>query len=66
MAKTIAVIGALDTKGDEFLFVKKEIEKRAEKLFGTVENHEIIVDVVGAVVDGEIVPVVDIEVALSA
>ena len=28
MAKTIAVIGALDTKGDEFLFVKKEIEKR--------------------------------------
>ena len=28
MAKTIAVIGTLDTKGDEFLFVKKEIEKR--------------------------------------
>jgi uncharacterized protein (UPF0261 family) len=28
MAKIIAVIGALDTKGDEFLFVKKEIEKR--------------------------------------
>jgi uncharacterized protein (UPF0261 family) len=28
MAKTIAVIGALDTKGEEFLFVKKEIEKR--------------------------------------
>ena len=28
MAKTIAVIGTLDTKGDEFLFVKKEIEKQ--------------------------------------
>jgi len=28
MAKTIAVIGTLDTKGEEFLFVKNEIEKR--------------------------------------
>ena len=28
MAKIVAVIGTLDTKGDEFLFVKKEIEKR--------------------------------------
>jgi len=28
MAKIIAVIGALDTKGAEFRFVKKEIEKR--------------------------------------
>ena len=28
MAKRIAVIGALDTKGDEFLFVKKKIEKQ--------------------------------------
>ena len=28
MTKTVAVIGTLDTKGDEFLFVKKEIEKR--------------------------------------
>ena len=28
MAGRIAVIGALDTKGNEFLFVKKEIEKR--------------------------------------
>ena len=28
MAKIIAVIGALDTKGDEFLFVKEDIEKR--------------------------------------
>ncbi len=28
MTRTIAVIGTLDTKGDEFLFVKNEIEKR--------------------------------------
>ncbi len=28
MAKTIAVIGALDTKSEEFLFVKEDIEKR--------------------------------------
>ena len=28
MTKVIAVIGALDTKGEEFMFVKKEIEKR--------------------------------------
>jgi len=28
MTGRIAVIGALDTKGDEFLFVKKEIEKQ--------------------------------------
>ena len=42
MAKTIAVIGALDTKGDEFLFVKKEIEKREHTALvinvGIVEN----------------------------
>jgi len=31
MTKTIAVIGALDTKGDEFLFVKKEVEKRGHR-----------------------------------
>jgi uncharacterized protein (UPF0261 family) len=31
MAQTIAVIGALDTKGEEFLFVKNEIEKRGHK-----------------------------------
>ena len=31
MAGKIAVIGALDTKSDEFLFVKKEIEKRGYK-----------------------------------
>ncbi len=28
MTKVIAVIGTLDTKGEEFMFVKKEIEKR--------------------------------------
>jgi uncharacterized protein (UPF0261 family) len=28
MSKTIAVVGTLDTKGEEFLFVKNEIEKR--------------------------------------
>jgi uncharacterized protein (UPF0261 family) len=31
MSSTIAVIGTLDTKGDEFLFIKKEIEKRGHK-----------------------------------
>jgi len=31
MAKIVAVIGTLDTKGDEFLFVKKEIEKRGHR-----------------------------------
>ncbi len=31
MAKTIAVIGALDTKGPEFAFVKAEIEKRGHR-----------------------------------
>lgn len=33
MPNTIAVIGALDTKGNEFLFVKKEIEKRRHTAF---------------------------------
>ena len=28
MPKTIAIVGALDTKGDEFAFVKDEIERR--------------------------------------
>ena len=28
MPKTIAIVGALDTKGDEFAFVKSEIERR--------------------------------------
>ncbi|CAB1069358.1 Transcriptional regulator [Olavius algarvensis Delta 1 endosymbiont] len=31
MANTIAVIGTLDTKGDEFLFVKNEIENRGHR-----------------------------------
>jgi len=31
MVKIVAVIGTLDTKGDEFLFVKKEIEKRGHR-----------------------------------
>lgn len=31
MAKTVAIIGALDTKGQEFAFLKKEIEKRGCK-----------------------------------
>ena len=31
MAKTIAVIGALDTKGHEFAFVKEEIERRGHR-----------------------------------
>ena len=28
MKKTIAIVGALDTKGQEFAFLKSEIEKR--------------------------------------
>lgn len=31
MAKTIAVVGALDTKGREFAFVKEEIERRGHR-----------------------------------
>lgn len=31
MAKTICIIGALDTKGLEFAFLKAEIEKEAVK-----------------------------------
>ncbi len=42
MAKTIAVIGALDTKGEEFMFVKNEIEKRGHSALvinvGIVKN----------------------------
>ena len=37
MAKTIAVIGALDTKGDEFAFVKREIERRG--------HHVVMVEI---------------------
>ena len=36
MAKTIGVIGALDTKGQEFLFVKEEIERRG--------HHALVID----------------------
>ncbi len=31
MSKTVAVIGALDTKGSEFAFVKREIERRGHR-----------------------------------
>ena len=31
MSKTIAVIGALDTKGSEFAFVRREIERRGHR-----------------------------------
>lgn len=33
MGKTIAILGALDTKGEEFEFLKMEIEKRGCKVF---------------------------------
>jgi uncharacterized protein (UPF0261 family) len=33
MSKTVAIIGALDTKGQEFEFLKKEIEKRGCQAF---------------------------------
>lgn len=33
MAKTVAVVGALDTKGQEFAFLKTEIEKRGCRTF---------------------------------
>ena len=33
MNKTIAIIGALDTKGGEFAFLKNEIEKRGCRTF---------------------------------
>ena len=33
MNKTIAIIGALDTKGREFEFLKQEIEKRGCQTF---------------------------------
>jgi len=37
MAKTIAVIGALDTKGQEFAFVKEEVERRG--------HHALVIDI---------------------
>ena len=36
MPKTIAIVGALDTKGDEFAFVKSEIERRG--------HHALVID----------------------
>ncbi|MFC4077003.1 Tm-1-like ATP-binding domain-containing protein [Salinithrix halophila] len=33
MSKTVAVIGALDTKGKDYAYVKQEIEKRGHKAF---------------------------------
>ncbi|MGC8827526.1 MAG: Tm-1-like ATP-binding domain-containing protein, partial [Anaerolineae bacterium] len=33
MTKTVAIIGALDTKGAEFAFLKSEIEKRGCRTF---------------------------------
>ena len=47
MANVIAVVGALDTKGDEFLFVKKEIEKR---------GHTALVINVGIMADPDFEP----------
>ena len=37
MAKTITVIGALDTKGQEFAFVKEEVERRG--------HHALVIDI---------------------
>ena len=31
MPKTIAIVGALDTKGDEILFVRDEIERYGKR-----------------------------------
>ncbi|MEE2710861.1 MAG: Tm-1-like ATP-binding domain-containing protein [Gemmatimonadota bacterium] len=33
MAKTIAIVGALDSKGEEFKFLKNEIERRSHRTF---------------------------------
>ena len=33
MGKTIAVIGALDTKGHDYAFIKQEIEKHGHQAF---------------------------------
>ncbi len=33
MAKTIAIVGALDSKGEEFKFLKDEIERRSHRTF---------------------------------
>ena len=47
MSKTIAVIGALDTKGPEFAFVKEEIERR---------GHRVLVINTGVVGDPDFEP----------
>ena len=52
MDKVIAVVGALDTKGDEFLFVKKEIEKREDKQSGLEDNLLLPVTILNAVDSG--------------
>lgn len=49
MPKTIAVIGALDTKGQDFAFLKAEIEKRGCKTlvidFGVMDDPGLLPDV---------------------
>ena len=47
MSKTIAIIGALDTKGPEFAFVKEEIERR---------GHRVLVINTGVVGDPDFEP----------
>ena len=47
MAKTIAVVGALDTKGPEFAFVKAEIEARGAR-YQTADlndKFELVLDI---------------------
>lgn len=54
MAKTIAILGAFDTKGVEFAFLKAEIEKRGCRTFminvGVLGNGPFIVDVSAEIV----------------
>jgi uncharacterized protein (UPF0261 family) len=49
MGKTIAIVGALDTKGQEFEFLKKEIEKRGCQTFviniGVLEKPSFTPDI---------------------
>ena len=47
MTKTVAVIGALDTKGQEFLFVKEEAERRG--------HHALVIDI-GVIGDPDFKP----------
>ncbi len=52
MPKTIALIGALDTKGDEYAFVKAEIERRGHHVFvintGVIGEPSFVPDVSAA------------------